>query len=427
MLHVVCKVGNIELVNYLIGKGIDIQTKDTNGNTALHAACARGHFEIAKVLIEKGLSFNEKNTRAMSPLDLAIINTHYGVTCVYDHWYAVSKCHPGISMISLHHICRDNKIQLLYNSEIVFAEKDSDGNSALHVACEERSEEIVQLLIIAGAWLLVFNNHGEAPVHIACHGPCLKAMIDAIHKKIKVKVLSLRDKNGNTPLHLVIRAQNLGNLCILLDNNVDVEMVNSFHQTALHIACYGGNVNVVEKLLGAGASVIAVDKKWSRKTPLYNACSSGSANIVKLILQESSLSSVSDSNNMTPLHVASWKGHVDVVKLLLESDHDLQAKTNDGQTALHLSCLEGHRDVAEVLLKAGSDINALDSALDTPLHLAARAGVCDVVVLQAKWGARDTQCNKHGKTALHVACHEGHTDAVKALLNMGSDILATNN
>ena len=44
-----------------MGKGVDVNTKDENGNTALMLSAFKGHIECGKYLIEKGVDTNEKN------------------------------------------------------------------------------------------------------------------------------------------------------------------------------------------------------------------------------------------------------------------------------------------------------------------------------------------------------------------------------
>ena len=58
-----------------------------------------------------------------------------------------------------------NVINLSLN-EVLHA-SDQCGNTPLHLACEGRSEEVVQLLIDSGANINQANKKGEIPTHIA--------------------------------------------------------------------------------------------------------------------------------------------------------------------------------------------------------------------------------------------------------------------
>ncbi|XP_048249888.1 uncharacterized protein LOC124128376 [Haliotis rufescens] len=483
LLHIACKMDNIETVKHLIEKGANVHSKDNSGDTVLHVACAHGYFDTATVLIKKGLSINEKNLKGLTSLDIAIANKHYGVTCLYDPYYALSNSRPRISMMSLHHICRDKKIQLLYNSEIVFSEVESDGNSALHISCLEDSDEIVQLLVIAGAWLNLRNTLGEAPVHVACRGTlsCLKAMTDAVVNRDLLKtVVTSRDRNNNTPLHTVAHERKFEHLCLLLEKGADVNLANNFDQTALHIACYVGDANIVVTLLNARANILAKDKRGN--TPLHIICTEGNLSLLRLInhneaviatrnyegrtplheavnrgyhamilymmteywhFTQSDLSEEGlqhfiirmgredftkllmgeticpDSEGNTPLHHAAETKSLVTVKTLMRRGYSCQATNELGETPLFNACLKGSAAIVELFLKEGSPPYITNDNNMTPLHVACQTGHVDIVVL----GAR----THLGQTVLHLACMSGNADVVEVLLKAGSDINARDN
>ncbi|XP_071095704.1 uncharacterized protein [Haliotis cracherodii] len=491
LLHIACKMDNIETVKHLIEKGANVHSKDNSGDTVLHVACAHGYFDTATVLIKKGLSINEKNLKGLTSLDIAIANKHYGVTCLYDPYYALSNSRPRISMMSLHHICRDKKPQLLYNFEIVFSEVDSDGNSALHISCLEDSDEIVQLLVIAGAWLNLRNTLGEAPVHVACRGTfsCLKAMTDAIVNRDLLKtVVSLRDRNNNTPLHTVAHERKFEHLCLLLEKGADVNLANNFDQTALHIACYVGDANIVLTLLNARANILAKDKCGN--TPLHIICTGGNLSLLRLInhneaviatrnyegrtplheavnrgyhsmilymmtkywhFTQSDLSEEGlqdfiirmgredftkllmgeticpDSEGNTPLHHAAETKSLVIVRTLMRRGYSCQATNELGETPLFNACLKGSAAIVELFLKEGSPPYITNDNSMTPLHVACQTGHVDIVVLLFDYDP-DLGARTHlGQTVLHLACMSGSADVVEVLLKAGSDINARDN
>ncbi|RVE56588.1 hypothetical protein OJAV_G00222700 [Oryzias javanicus] len=53
-LHVVSDYGHVDVLEYLISVGADINAKDKYGCTPLIAACGEGHFQCVKFLLEKG-------------------------------------------------------------------------------------------------------------------------------------------------------------------------------------------------------------------------------------------------------------------------------------------------------------------------------------------------------------------------------------
>jgi ankyrin repeat protein len=52
--------GHTEVVKFLLGKNVDVNTKATDGTTALWMASEHGHVEVVKLLLEKGADVNAK-------------------------------------------------------------------------------------------------------------------------------------------------------------------------------------------------------------------------------------------------------------------------------------------------------------------------------------------------------------------------------
>ena len=60
-LHDMANEGNLEVVKNLISQGVDANTKDDEGWTALHHAAFVGHTTIVELLIEKGAVVDVKD------------------------------------------------------------------------------------------------------------------------------------------------------------------------------------------------------------------------------------------------------------------------------------------------------------------------------------------------------------------------------
>jgi hypothetical protein len=64
-------VGNIEIGEYMLEKGVDVNA-GAGGMTALHGAATFGQPEFAKFLIERGADVNARNYEGKTPLAAAI-------------------------------------------------------------------------------------------------------------------------------------------------------------------------------------------------------------------------------------------------------------------------------------------------------------------------------------------------------------------
>ncbi len=66
--------GNLEIVNFAIENGADIDFQDQSGYSSLHFCALNKHPEITDLLIEKGANVNIRDEHGNSPIWTAIFN-----------------------------------------------------------------------------------------------------------------------------------------------------------------------------------------------------------------------------------------------------------------------------------------------------------------------------------------------------------------
>ena len=70
-LHYACKSGDLQIVQYLIEKGANVEAQNSIGNGPLHLASGYGKTNIVKYLISKGANKYAKNEDCETPFDVA--------------------------------------------------------------------------------------------------------------------------------------------------------------------------------------------------------------------------------------------------------------------------------------------------------------------------------------------------------------------
>ena len=70
-LHFACLKGYLPIVQYLIQKGANIDSKDMYKETPLHHACWKGNLTVVQYLIEKGANIEAKDRNQYTPLHFA--------------------------------------------------------------------------------------------------------------------------------------------------------------------------------------------------------------------------------------------------------------------------------------------------------------------------------------------------------------------
>jgi ankyrin repeat protein len=205
---------------------------------------------------------------------------------------------------------------------------------------------------------------------------------------------------------------------ILLKAPVDVNATDRAGRTALMIAAYKGQHQIVNILLESGADpnnrkndggnvlhYLAADKdcKWGPiivdvllktsvevdardergRTPLHWAVATGKTYLCEkfLALPKERRADVqaSDLRRKTGLHLAASRGHDDVIDVLLDHGADVNASADGSWKPIHLACDTGHKSTTHKLILAGAELNAKLLTGMTPLNIAARAGHLEII------------------------------------------------
>ncbi|XP_070027955.1 uncharacterized protein LOC107786940 isoform X2 [Nicotiana tabacum] len=70
---------DLDDVTSLASSGVSLDSKDSEGRTALHMASANGHYGIVEYLIRNGADVNASNVEKNTPLHWACLNGHIEV------------------------------------------------------------------------------------------------------------------------------------------------------------------------------------------------------------------------------------------------------------------------------------------------------------------------------------------------------------
>ncbi|XP_048512045.1 ankyrin repeat and sterile alpha motif domain-containing protein 1B-like isoform X2 [Athalia rosae] len=208
-------------------------------------------------------------------------------------------------------------------------------------------------------------------------------------------------------------------------------------------AARGGNVTVVEKILGQrakrsgplaslrrgpGANV----QDASGYSALHHAALNGHRDVVKLLLQYEASTNVVDAKGSSPLHLAAWAGDAEIVRLILcqgPSVPNVNLATKDNETALHCAAQYGHTEVVTQLLQHGCDPGIRNSRGESALDLAAQYGRLETVELLVRTHPELIEPLRNSSsslifphTPLHLASRNGHRAVVEVLLASGVDV-----
>lgn len=183
--------------------------------------------------------------------------------------------------------------------------------------------------------------------------------------------------------------------------------------TAISFAAENGHANIISFLLQYGARTAAVEGFWK---PLQSAMRGrhDDATRVLLLAYGPSLRTRSGYNPMF-VETAVESGSADIVKLVLEHTLTTDKTKQLPYRPLSTAVAKGYTDVAKLLLRNGVSVRVDSCLRQPPLHLAVDVGNVNMIKLLCEFGADVNGRDRHGWTALQVAVSNGRTEIAELL------------
>ncbi|XP_037090212.1 E3 ubiquitin-protein ligase MIB2-like [Pollicipes pollicipes] len=257
-LHVSVNKQHVGCVRVLVKAGCDPNLQDMYGDTALHDAIGKDNLEIIELLGNvPALDFKIKNKRGFNVLHHAALKGNN---------FAVEK--------------------LLARSRNAADMRKEDGFTALHLACLNGHAAVVETLVTqSGCCLDAVNNRRQTPLLLA---------VSQLHLGIVEYLISrgasvlLADEDGDTPLHLA-------GLKLAAAVEVRPGEAPLIHGIKAHLATQGSEVSLVQAmacyLALEGAPLECTNKKG--RTPLETILRGGDRKFAEIVQWYSAQRSVS--------------------------------------------------------------------------------------------------------------------------------------
>ena len=296
-LGTACRNGKLNIVKYLVHqKGIDVNKPRPNGTTPFFSAVEKGHQDIVNYLLKiKDIDAHKTMNDGQSPIFIAADRGHKQIlgTLLDTKGADVNKAWDINDQTPLWravHEERENDIlKMLINAVGIDKNKKCQitGESPLHIAANQGSYEIVQLLLsTSGIDVNTVDNNGCTPLWDQANGPRLSLrgpqdveMINLLLNRNDVNP-NKANHNGQTPLWAACHQGFARNASALLKaDNIDVHKADNEQRTPLYIAAKKGHLAIVRLLTNASdifTSINTVSNSgytaldMARRLPYYN-------------------------------------------------------------------------------------------------------------------------------------------------------------
>ncbi|XP_048253962.1 ankyrin-3-like [Haliotis rufescens] len=193
--------------------------------------------------------------------------------------------------------------------------------------------------------------NGDNILHLACLGGHVK-MVKYILSQGIVDI-NCRGMYGRTPLMIAATDGHKDVFDLVIIEGGDVSAFDGNGNNILHLACVGGNVDIVKYILSQNIAEIN-SKTTNGLTPLMVASAEGHKDVFDLLVSEGGDVSAVDGNGSTILHVACFCGQVEMVKHILSQNIvDIYAKNKHAYTAAMMAKFRKHMKVYDLIISQG--------------------------------------------------------------------------
>jgi ankyrin repeat protein len=381
-----------ETIKFLLDQPGNPVTKPTHDNRIyLHWAAYKGNVEMAEYLIRKGSDINLEDSHGATPADFAATSGQTN-PALYEAFFKAGlnptkKYNDGANLLLLS-IAFDKNLALaeyFTTKGMSLKDVDNNGNTAFNYAARVGNIELLKKIAAKG---IKYNDHA---LFFAAQGNRRETTSLEAYKylveELKLKPTAV-NKSGENIFHLLAAKPNQAEIVkYFLGKGVDANKVDKEGNTPLIKAAASRETVVLEQLLAVTKDINSKNSKG--ESALTIAVKSGTPENVALLLNKGADVNVTDKdgNNLGVYLIQSYrpesKGPDPLetkIKLVQDKGLNLAAAQKDGSTLYHLAVVKNDLTLLKKLASLNIDINAKNKDGMTALHKAAMISKNDEIL-----------------------------------------------
>ncbi|XP_062597146.1 ankyrin-2-like, partial [Saccostrea cucullata] len=452
--------GNIEILQLLGGKGVDMTHKNKYGSNILHIACSNCKLEICQHTIQHypdmlhQVDYNGWNAALYAAqggnVEILKLLTEKGVDIT---------CKNKNNVNILHLACSNSKLEMcqhiIQHYPDILKQEDYEGWNAASYATVSGNVIILEILAEKGVNIKQKNKRGRNILHIACVNSRLEMCQHII--KHYPNMLKQVDYEGWNAALCAAQGERVEILELLEEKGVDMTHKNKFDNNILYIACvnstlevcryiikyhpdmlyqvdcagwnsamctaFGGNVEILELLAEKGVTIKHKNKVDGNL--FHVACMNSNLEMCKHITQYY-------PDMLQQMNTAGWNaafsaargGNIEILELLEEKGVDITHNNKLGSNILHIACAGAKSEMCQHIIKHYPDmLQQVNNRGWNAALFAAQGGNVEILELLAENGVDMTHKTKFGVNILQVACSYSKIKMCQHIIQHYPDLL----
>ncbi|XP_037758929.1 ankyrin repeat and death domain-containing protein 1B isoform X5 [Chelonia mydas] len=316
-----------------------------------HHAAKMNNLETMEKLLRKNVNINAVNTLQRTALHFAVAGNHVSTVDFLLHHKARVDVADKHGLMAIHLAAWSGNLDIMRMLVKAGADQkatNQEGRNVLHFAALNNNVDIVDYLLqeLQLKDLNKQDEKGKKAFLLAAE----KGHVEMIYNLISLKLFtSEKDKEGNTAVHLAAKNGHCEVLEVLLNQWKEINELNQNGETPFYLAVEGGHEKCAELLLEAGSDINISNKHNSNA--LHIATRHGHTSLVRFLISKN-INLVPKPEQNSPLHLAVLNNHLPVVISLLDANHDINTLNPQGKTALAVASRSNHALVVDMIIKA---------------------------------------------------------------------------
>lgn len=278
-----CFLAQNELLDYLLCKGAEVGTLDTQGRNLLMKAAETGNEDATRYLCEHIDIEAKDKVSGITATHMACLAEKIEVVEILLENGASLLCTDKQGVMPLHDLSSNGQVDMLRKVLPKIDDLnigDAKGNTALHFAVAANQPAAVRLLLDEGISADVKNSHGRSALWYAAR----------VGDHAMLRLLTQYDadiegrckETGDAPLHCACASGSTECVKILLEEGASTSVQNHAGEVAAHVAVEVGSAEMLQLLMDYDCEVNV--RNYNNRTPLGEARIGNRSHLLELFL-----------------------------------------------------------------------------------------------------------------------------------------------